>query len=68
MCFHHLLNVKMFFKIKCEITVDNPDKEKIIIGYCRAQETFIIFIRLHGYKDQYKRLLARKLKLKFKRN
>ena len=52
----------MFFKTKCDITVDNPDKlkGKIIIGYYRAQEALIIFIRLQGYKDQYKRLLARK--------
>ena len=52
----------MFFKTKCDITVDNPDKlkGKIIIGYCRAQETFIIFIRLQGYKGQHKRLLATK--------
>ena len=48
----------MFFKTKCDITVDNPDKlkGKIIIGYYRAQEALIIFIRLQGYKDQYKRL------------
>ena len=46
----------MFFKTKCDITVNNPDKlkGKIIIGYCRAQETFINFIRLQCYKDQYK--------------
>ena len=52
----------MFFKTNCDITLDNPDKlkGKIIISYCRAQETFAIFIRLQGYKDQYKRLLARK--------
>ena len=52
----------MLFKAKYDITVDNPGKlkGKIIIGYCRAQETFINFIRLQGYKDQYKRLLARK--------
>ena len=52
----------MLFKTKCDITVDNPDKlkGKIIIGYCPAQETFIIFIRLQGYKDQYEIPLARK--------
>ena len=51
-----------FFKKKCDIAVANPNKikGKIIIGYCRAQETFIVFIRLKGYKDQYKRLLPRK--------
>ena len=38
----------MFFKTKCNITIDNPDKlkGKIIIGYCCAQETFIIFIKI----------------------
>ena len=48
----------MFFKTKCDITVDNIDKlkGKIIIGYYRAQERFIIFIRLQGYKDQHKTL------------
>ena len=56
------MQIIYFLKTKCDITVDNPDKlkGKIIIGYCRAQETFIIFIRLQGYKDQCKRLLARK--------
>ena len=61
--FHQLLNAnKMFFKRKCDIAVINPNKikGKIIIGYCRAQETFKVFIRLKGYKDQYKRLLPRK--------
>ena len=52
---------KMLFKRKCDITAFNPNKVKgkIIIGYCRAQETFIVFIRLKGYEDQYKRLLLR---------
>ena len=52
----------MFFKRKCDIAEVNPNKtkEKIIIGYCGAQETFIVFIRLKGYKDQYKRHLPRK--------
>ena len=52
----------MFFKTKCEIPVDNPNKlkGKIIIGYCRAHETLIILVRLQGYKDQYKRLSRRR--------
>ena len=52
----------MFFKRKPDITIENPNelKRKIIIGYCRSHETFIIFIRLQGYRDQYKRLVLRK--------
>ena len=46
----------MFLKTKCDITVDNPDKlkEKMIIGYCRAQETFIIFLRCKVIKISIK--------------
>ena len=53
---------RCFFKTKSDITLNNPNKlkGKIIIGYCRGHETFTIFIRLQGYKDQYKRLLPRK--------
>ena len=51
----------MFFKRKSDITIEIPNKLKgrIIIGYCRDCETFIVFIKLQGYKEQYKRLLPR---------
>ena len=56
------MQIKCFLKenVKEKLKGKFKLKGKIIIGYCRAQETFIIFIRLQGYKDQYKRLLARK--------
>ena len=52
----------MFFKTKSDISIKNPNKLKgrIIIGYCRSHETFIVFIKLKGYKEQYKRLAPRK--------
>ena len=48
----------MFFKRKCDFTVVNPDKlkGKIFIGYCRGHEAIIVFVRLDGYKEQFKRL------------
>ena len=52
----------MFFKTKSDTTIENTNKLKgrIIIGYCRDYETFIVFIKLQGYKGQYKCLLPRK--------
>ena len=52
----------MFFKTKSDINIKNPNKlkGKIIIGYCRRYETFIVLIKLEGYKEQYKRLVPRK--------
>ena len=53
-----------FFKQKSDyIKIINTDKLKgqIIIGYCCRYETFIFIIKLQGYKDQYKRLVPRKL-------
>ena len=49
------------------ITIINPNKlkEKIIIGYCRRYETFIIIIKLQKHKDQYKRLVPKKFSYKF---
>ena len=53
----------MFFKRKFDFTIVNPDKlkGKIFIGYCRGHETIIVFIRLDGYKEQFKRLLPAKI-------
>ena len=52
----------MFFKIKSDINIKNLNKlkGKIIICYCRSHETFIFFIKLEGYKEQYKCLVPRK--------
>ena len=49
----------MFFKRKCDFTIVNPDKlkRKVFIGYCGGHETIIVFIRLDGCKEQFKRLL-----------
>ena len=49
----------MFFKTKSNINIKNTNKlkGKIIIGYCRSDKTFIVFINLKGYKEQYKRLV-----------
>ena len=44
----------MFFKTRSDISIRYPSKlkGKIIIGYCRKYETFIVFIKLEGYKEQ----------------
>ena len=56
-----------FFKQKSDdIKIINTDKlkGKIIIGYCRRYEAFILIIRVQGYKDQYKRLVRREFSYK----
>ena len=62
------MQIKCFFKRKSDITIKNPNKLKriIIIGYCRAYETFIVFIKLQGYKERYKHLLPKNFHIKRK--
>ena len=55
------MQIRCFVKRKCDFKIVNRDKlkGKTIIGYCHGHKTFIVFIKLQGYKEQYKRLVPR---------
>ena len=50
----------MLFKRRHDFIIVNPEKLKgrIFIGYFHGHETIIVFVKLDGYKEQYKRLLS----------